>query len=114
MKAFVFDENVPNRLTFSTGLPVLDAESALGPSATDRALWDFARARDGVIVTKDADFATRIMAESPPPWIVHLRFGNLRFRAYHALLARVWPRIEALLPQHKLINVFTDRIEAIR
>ena len=91
----------------------MDAEFVLGPSASDTALWSFAAQREFVIVTKDADFSDRILVSTPPPWVVHLRFGNLRRRDYHALLVRVWPRIEALLPANKLINVFADRIEAI-
>ena len=54
------------------------------------------------------------MLSAPPPWIVHLRFGNLRRKEYHALLAKMWPHIEALLPTHKLICVYADRIEAFR
>lgn len=29
-------------------------------------------------------------------------------------LERLWPRIEALLPEHKLVNVHADRIEAVK
>jgi predicted nuclease of predicted toxin-antitoxin system len=65
------------------------------------------------IITKDADFSGRIILHTPPPWIVHLRFGNLRRKEFHAVLARAWPQIEALLPAHKLVNVYTDRVEAI-
>jgi predicted nuclease of predicted toxin-antitoxin system len=54
------------------------------------------------------------MQDTPPPWIVHLRFGNLRSNDYHALLAKVWPNTEALLPAHKLICVYRDRIESFR
>ena len=32
----------------------------------------------------------------------------------NAFPARVWPQIEALLPAHKLVNVYLDRIEAVR
>jgi hypothetical protein len=46
--------------------------------------------------------------------VVHLRIGNLRRADFHSFLARVWPRIEALLPAHKLVNVYLDRIEAVR
>ena len=67
-----------------------------------------------VIVSKDADFSDRIMLSAPPPWIVHLRFGNLRRKEYHALLAKMWPHVEALLPQNKLICVYADRIESFR
>lgn len=65
------------------------------------------------IVSKDADFSDRIIIGTPPPWVVHLRFGNLRRRDCHALLARVWPQIETLLQSHKLVNVYTDRVEGI-
>ena len=77
-------------------------------------MWSHARQQSLVIVSKDADFSERIMLTSPPPWIVHLRFGNLRRAEYHALLARMWPRVEALLPAHKLICVYADRIESFR
>lgn len=111
MTGFLFDENLPSRLTFVPSLPV-NPSTSLGASPSDLALWEHARQHAMVIVTKDADFSDRIMLSSPPPWIVHLRFGNLRRRAYHALLAKVWPDVEALLPAHKLICVYADRIEA--
>jgi predicted nuclease of predicted toxin-antitoxin system len=55
----------------------------------------------------------RIILRSPPPWVVHLRFGNLRRREFHAVLARVWPQVEGLLETHKLVNVYTDRVEGV-
>lgn len=88
--------------------------TSLGPRPSDSAIWDYARDHALVIVSKDADFSGRIMLATPPPWVVHLRFGNLRRREYHALLAKVWPRVEALLPDHKLICVYADRIESFR
>jgi hypothetical protein len=54
------------------------------------------------------------MAQQPPPWVVHLRFGNLRRHDFHSALARLWPAIEALLPMHKLVNVYLDCIEGER
>jgi predicted nuclease of predicted toxin-antitoxin system len=66
-----------------------------------------------VIVTKDADFSGRIILASPPPWVVHLRFGNLRRKQYHAFLGQVWPKIEAMLPEHKLINVMLESIDGV-
>ncbi len=35
-------------------------------------------------------------------------------REYHSLLAMVWPRVELLLPAHKLICIYRDRIESFR
>lgn len=45
--------------------------------------------------------------------MVHLRFGNMRLREYHAFLSSVWPRIEFLIAIHKLVNVYRDRIETV-
>lgn len=112
MNGFLFDENLPRRVIFAPSLPVVHAAS-LGANPTDTQLWEHARSNSLVIVTKDADFSGRIILASPPPWVVHLRFGNLRRQQFHAFLARVWPGIEAMLPTHKLINVFRDHIEGV-
>jgi predicted nuclease of predicted toxin-antitoxin system len=112
MKGFLFDENLPARLTFSPGLPITSV-SVMGPSPTDTQVWNYARQQELVIVSKDADFSDRIILNSPPPWVVHLRFGNLRRREFHARLLRVWPQVETLLKTHKLIIVHADRVEGI-
>jgi len=113
VKGFLFDENTPSRLTFTPGLPVRHANE-LGKSPSDTEMWNFARQERLVIVSKDADFSNRIMLSSPPPWIVRLRFGNMRKREFHSYLKKIWPSVETLLPAHKLINVFQDRIEGIQ
>ena len=113
MNGFLLDENMPCRITFSSALPLIHVTS-LGKSLSDSFLWDYARANRYVIVTKDADFSSRIMLSEPPPWVVRFCIGNLQRVEFHAFAAVVWPRIERLLPGHRLINVYRDRIEAIR
>ena len=112
MKGFLFDENLPRRIRFTPSQPVTHAET-LGASPADAAVWECARQGELAIVTKDADFSDRILLAQPPPWVVHLRIGNLRRADFHAFLARIWPQVEALLPSHKLVNVYADRIEAV-
>ena len=112
MNGFLFDENLPSRILFTPSLRVVST-STVGTSPTDTQLWEFARNRHLVIVSKDADFSERIIMHTPPPWVVHLRFGNLRRREFHTLLARVWPQVEALLKRHKLVNVYADRVEGV-
>ena len=112
MKGFLLDQNVPSRLVFTPGLPVV-AAAVLGANPTDTQVWEYARREELAIVTKDADFSGRIILHAPPPWVVHLRFGNLRRQEFHARLARAWPQVEALLKNHKLVNVHTDRVEGI-
>ncbi|MEM9882609.1 MAG: DUF5615 family PIN-like protein [Planctomycetota bacterium] len=76
MKGFLLDENLPQQLRFDLGQPSVHA-TEIGPSPTDTALWQYARDHELAIVSKDADFSDRIMLSSPPPWIIHVRFGNL-------------------------------------
>ena len=54
------------------------------------------------------------MLDFSPPKVVHLRFGNMRKREFHQFLARIWPQVEALIIDYKLVNVYLDRIEAFR
>ena len=112
MRGFLFDENLPARLRFSPRLPIVPI-SKVGRTPSDSQIWEFAGKHDLVIVSKDADFSDRIITSSPPPKVVHLRFGNLRKDEFHDLLARVWPQIETLLKSHKLVNVYLDRLEGI-
>jgi predicted nuclease of predicted toxin-antitoxin system len=112
MKGFLFDENLPGRVRFTPKFPIIPASKA-GRTPSDSQLWEYARKHDLAIVTKDADFSDRIIVQTPPPRVVHLRFGNLRRNDFHILLARVWPQVEKLLRTHKLVNVHADRLEGI-
>lgn len=73
MKAFLFDENVPRRLSVVPSKPVLVVRDAVGASASDRDIWEFGRQNECVIISKDADFSDLALAGQPPPWVVHLR-----------------------------------------
>lgn len=112
MNGFIFDENLPINVQFTPSLPVLHVTD-LGDSLSDTEIWEYAKAQDFVIVTKDADFSDRIIITSPPPRVVHLRFGNMRKKDFHSFLKSVWPQIENLLPSHKLVNVYLSRIEVV-
>jgi predicted nuclease of predicted toxin-antitoxin system len=111
MNGVLLDENLPVRLTFQPSVPVYHA-TQLGSCPSDSQIWHYARENELAVVTKDADFIDRILITTPPPWIVHLRFGNLRRQDFHAFLGAVWPQVESLLPQNKLVCVYLDRIEA--
>lgn len=112
MTGFLFDENLPTKVRFTPRLPVSHVLD-LGPNPTDSAIWDHARQNKLVIVTKDADFSLRIITKSPPPWVVHLRIGNMRQNEFQEFLARTWPVIEATVIKCKLVNVYADRVEGV-
>ncbi len=67
-----------------------------------------------MIVTQDADFTERMLAQGPPPWVVHVRTRNMRVADFRALLHLVWPRVWELLEGHKLVVIYRDGLEAVR
>jgi predicted nuclease of predicted toxin-antitoxin system len=112
VNGFLLDENLPCRLRFPLPLPVTHS-TELGKSPSDTELWSYARANGLVIISKDADFSDRIASVQPPPWVIHLRIGNVRRRDFHTFLEKHWATIFGFLPAHKLVNVYFDRVEAI-
>ena len=57
MKGFLFDQNLPARLTFSPALPIIAADT-LSPRPTDSQLWETAKQERLAIVSKDTDSPT--------------------------------------------------------
>ncbi len=82
-------------------------------SLPDHEVWNYAKANNLIIVTKDADFSARIMLSGPPPKVIHLRMGNMRMHEFHSFLSHVWEEVENLIETHKLVNVYRDVIEGI-
>jgi predicted nuclease of predicted toxin-antitoxin system len=112
VRGYLFDENLPQVPFLPTNFPVTHA-LGLGPRLTDSEIWNHAQQDDLAIVTKDADFSQRMVLTAPPPRVVHLRVGNMRYREFATWLRHAWPQIEALVASHRLVNVYRDRIEAV-
>jgi predicted nuclease of predicted toxin-antitoxin system len=112
MKRFLVDANLPSNIdSWKTDefLFVNDIDSAW----TDTEIWRFAASHDLTIISKDADFSHRIIGVSPPPRVIHLKIGNMRLKQFAAFIDRAWNTIEAVARDHKLVNVFADRIEGV-
>ncbi|WP_051668684.1 DUF5615 family PIN-like protein [Deinococcus frigens] len=109
----LLDENVSARLRGAFDLPVVHVTDWQG-GLKDWALWERATQDALVIVTQDADFTERMLAQQPPPWVVHVRTGNMRVADFRALIDLVWPRVWELLEGHKLVVIYRDRLEAVR
>jgi predicted nuclease of predicted toxin-antitoxin system len=108
---YLLDENLPDSLRVAIDHSVHVRN--LGPRLSDNDIWRYAVANNLAIVTKDADFADRIMVSEPPPRVVHLRIGSMRLLEFIKFVTAVWPSIHALLAVNKLVCVYSDRIEAI-
>ena len=64
-------------------------------SASDRQVWDFAKAEGFAIVSKDADFHQMSFLHGPPPKVVWIRHGNCTTDDMVILLRRYAAAIEA-------------------
>ncbi|MFQ3597001.1 MAG: DUF5615 family PIN-like protein [Chloroherpetonaceae bacterium] len=85
----------------------------IGETWTDDQVWSYGKMNNLTIITKDADFSNRMMVSTPPPKVIHIRFGNLKMKEFHMRISKVWQEVVSLNTTHKLINIFLDRIEAI-
>jgi predicted nuclease of predicted toxin-antitoxin system len=85
----------------------------LGDDWLDGQIWTYAKQNDFCIVTKDADFATRVLLEEDPVHIIHIRLGNMTMRVFHQTISKVWAEVCLLSEFHRLVRVYEDRLEAI-
>jgi predicted nuclease of predicted toxin-antitoxin system len=56
--------------------------------SSDDAIWEYARANNFTILSKDSDFYQRSLLFGPPPKLIWLRIGNCTRDDVLALLAR--------------------------
>jgi predicted nuclease of predicted toxin-antitoxin system len=85
----LFDQNLSRLLVgrFAQEFPDSVHVTDVGlDRATDREVWDFARGRDYVIVSKDSDFRQLAFLFGPPPKVVWLRVGNASTDAIASVL----------------------------
>ncbi len=111
MPKYIVDENLPYYFGLwhnNEFIHVLDIPEI----KTDEEIWDYAKANNLIIITKDADFSNKIMFSPPPPKVIHLKIGNLKLKELHHFLNKTWPFIEEEVKNHKLVNIYPDRIES--
>ena len=57
-------------------------------NATDTEIWEYAKANDLAIVSKDSDFQSRSLLYGYPPKFIWLRVGNCPVKAIEELLRK--------------------------
>jgi predicted nuclease of predicted toxin-antitoxin system len=112
MVRFVIDVNLPYFFSLWRGPDFVHVRD-LDDEWTDSQVWSYAQQAGATIVTKDTDFADRVLLAVPPPRVIHIRVGNLKMREFHLAIAGRWEDICNLSRSCKLVQVFEDRIEGI-
>ena len=75
----LFDENLSPKLPrlFTATFPGSMHSRECGLlGASDEDVWDYARANDFTLISKDSDFQQRCLLYGPPPKVIWLRIGN--------------------------------------
>jgi len=112
MIKFLIDVNLPYHFSHWSGNEYMHVRN-IDSKMTDKDIWEYAKINKLTIVTKDVDFADRIVIHTPPPKVIHLKIGNLKLQLFHNFIAKHWQNILNLSEQYKLVNVFHDRIEGV-
>ena len=112
MARFLVDVNLPYYFSLWNNSDFIHQKD-INDAWTDEQIWNYAKANNLTIITKDSDFSNRILLREPPPKIIHMRIGNLKMRNFFELITQIWSEILNVQETHKLVNVFRDRIEGI-
>jgi predicted nuclease of predicted toxin-antitoxin system len=75
----LFDQNISFKLcrSLSDLFPGSSQVRLVGlAEASDRVLWDYAKANEYTLVSMDSDFAEIAALHGPPPKVIWLRCGN--------------------------------------
>jgi len=93
---FIVDAQLPPALARAlreTGHDVQAVRELGLREAEDSDIWDYALTNQAAVITKDQDFAERLLASRSAPVIVWLRIGNTSNLALLAWLLPLWPDV---------------------
>ncbi len=113
MKKFLIDVNLPYYFSLWNSEEFIHQRD-IDDEWTDEQIWNYARENNLTIITKDSDFSHRIILQEPPPKVIHIRFGNVKMEGFFDIISTSWKEILELNNKFKLVNVFHDRIEAVK
>ena len=112
MTSFLIDANLPYYFSLWNTSDFIHQKD-INDEWTDEQIWLFAKENNLTIISKDSDFSNKIMLSIPPPRVIHIRFGNMKMKPFFDTINKVWNEVVEMNKEHKLVNVFTDRIEGI-
>jgi predicted nuclease of predicted toxin-antitoxin system len=113
MPEFLIDVNLPSKVQIWQSERFIHV-SSINAYWSDTEIWEYAKANNLTIINKDKDFLIYQLANGTPPKIVHIKFGNLKLKDFILMIESSWKEVEILLKDHSLINIYIDKIEAIK
>jgi predicted nuclease of predicted toxin-antitoxin system len=80
----------------------------------DNLIWSYAKENNLTILSRDKDFADRILHSNPPPRVIHFRLGNMRYPQFRNLMKTMWEKIVFFNHNYKLVLVYPNSLEGIK
>ena len=112
MIEFLVDVNLPYKLKLWHNERFQHVKE-INDEWSDSRIWQYAKQNSLTIITKDADFSNRIITSKPPPKVIHLKIGNMRLAEFRKFIFKNWDEIQRLSTDHKLVDVYIDRLMGI-
>lgn len=112
MLKFLIDVNLPLHLSIWNSQEFCHQKD-INDEWKDSQIWQYAKDHNLTIITKDIDFSNKILSRNPPPKVIHIRYDNMKMKPFYENISVVWEQIIEMNSNHKLVNVFIDRIEVI-
>jgi len=112
MKKYIIDANLPYYFSLWRN-EAYEHVIDIDPNMKDSEIWAYAREHNLTIVTKDADFSELVLLNSPPPRVIHIRLSNMKMKAFHNAVDKIWNDVLAMSYEYKLVRVYADKIEGI-
>lgn len=112
MVKFIIDANLPFYFSLWKNEDFIHINS-INTTSSDNEIWNYAQMNNLTILTKDSDFAFRVMASIPPPKVIHFKIHNMRIKNLFEFINKHWIEILSISENHKLTNVYINRIEGI-
>lgn len=109
---YLIDANLPYRFSLWATPEYIHVRD-LNDEWSDAQIWEYAKARQLTIITKDTDFSDKILLTEPPPRVIHLKLRNLKMSDFHITLTKIWLEVCTMSDKYKLIRIFIDRIEGV-
>jgi predicted nuclease of predicted toxin-antitoxin system len=113
MAEFLIDANLPAKIKVWKSNRFIHV-SSINANWNDNEIWKYAKENGLSIINKDKDFLTYQLANGFPPKIVHIKFGNLKLKEFISVIDNCWREVENLLESHIIINIYLNKIEAIK
>ncbi|MEL7340077.1 MAG: DUF5615 family PIN-like protein [Bacteroidota bacterium] len=109
---FLVDVNLPQYFRFFHGEEfqhVLELDGKM----PDQMIWEYAKANNLVILSRDTDFYFRCV-QDPSVKVIHFALGNIRLKALHEFFQTNWKQILQHLDTAQLIQVTQEEIRIVR